>query len=127
MTKFDELIRHREGISLLRSSVALSLACLCTGNIMRSSRSAYLSPQFAAQRYHQQSYLLTFSQDAEAALTAAGLYDTENFSSVGPAGIFALYVNPAAPLGRVFLNEFVSVCSRTSHDSSSLSYSEPLE
>lgn len=47
-------------------------------------------------------------KDAEAALTAAGLYDTENFSSVGPAGIFALYVNPAAPLGRVFLNEFVS-------------------
>jgi hypothetical protein len=58
--------------------------------------------------------LLTCSQEAEAALRAAGLYDTENFSSVGPAGIFALYANPAAPLGQVFLNEFVSVCGRTS-------------
>ncbi|KAI0300944.1 aquaporin-like protein [Russula brevipes] len=47
-------------------------------------------------------------KDAEAALKAAGLYDAENFSIVGPAGIFALYPNPAVPLGQVFLNEFVS-------------------
>jgi hypothetical protein len=60
--------------------------------------------------------LLTCSQDAEAALRTAGLYETENFSSVGPAGIFALYANPAAPLGQVLLNEFVSVCGRTSYD-----------
>jgi len=50
----------------------------------------------------------TLIKEAEAALRVAGLYDTENFSSVGPAGIFALYANPAAPLGQVFLNEFVS-------------------
>jgi len=47
-------------------------------------------------------------KEAEAALTAAGLYEAENFSAVGPAGIFALYANPAAHLGLVFLNEFVS-------------------
>ena len=58
--------------------------------------------------FHQD--LLTYSQDAEAALRTAGVYDTDNFSSVGPAGIFALYANPAAPLAQVFLNEFVSVC-----------------
>ena len=62
--------------------------------------------------FSQQQDLLTSSQDAEAALRAAGVYDTENFSSVGPAGIFALYANPAAPLALVFLNEFVSVCTR---------------
>jgi len=50
----------------------------------------------------------TLIKDAEAALRAAGQYDVVNFSSVGPAGIFALYANPAAPLGQVFLNEFVS-------------------
>jgi hypothetical protein len=49
------------------------------------------------------------SQEAEAALAAAGLYDAQNFTSLGPAGIFALYANPAAPLRLVFLNEFVSV------------------
>lgn len=57
---------------------------------------------------------MIISQEAEAALRAANLYDIENFSSVGPAGIFALYANPAAPLGEVFLNEFVSVCGRSS-------------
>jgi len=50
----------------------------------------------------------TLIKDAEAALVQAGVYDTTNFSSLGPAGIFALYANPAAPLGQVFLNEFVS-------------------
>ncbi|KAI0303766.1 aquaporin-like protein [Multifurca ochricompacta] len=50
----------------------------------------------------------TLIKDAEAALKVAGLYEAENFSSLGPAGIFALYANPAAPLGQVFLNEFVS-------------------
>ena len=52
------------------------------------------------------------SQEAEAALQAAGLYNTDNFTSLGPAGIFALYANPADPLGLVFLNEFVSVRGR---------------
>ncbi|KAF8486092.1 aquaporin-like protein [Russula ochroleuca] len=47
-------------------------------------------------------------KDAEAALRTAGVYDTVNFTSLGPAGIFALYANPAAPLALVFLNEFVS-------------------
>jgi hypothetical protein len=60
----------------------------------------------------QQQDLFTCSQDAEAALRTAGVYDTVNFTSLGPAGIFALYANPAAPLALVFLNEFVSVCSR---------------
>jgi len=50
----------------------------------------------------------TLIKDAEAALRAAGVYDTTNFTSVGPAGIFALYANPANPLALVFLNEFVS-------------------
>jgi hypothetical protein len=62
--------------------------------------------------FSQQQGLLINSQDAEAALRAAGVYDTTNFTSVGPAGIFALYANPANPLALVFLNEFVSVCSR---------------
>jgi hypothetical protein len=51
-------------------------------------------------------------QEAEAALISAGVYEIENFSSVGVAGIFALYANPKAPLGEVFLNEFVSVRGR---------------
>lgn len=50
----------------------------------------------------------TFIKEAEAALIAAGQYDALNFSSLGPAGIFALYSNPADPVGLVFLNEFVS-------------------
>jgi glycerol uptake facilitator-like aquaporin len=50
----------------------------------------------------------TLIKDAEAALRTAGVYDTVNFTSLGPAGIFALYANPAAPLALVFLNEFVS-------------------
>ena len=56
----------------------------------------------------------TASQEAEVALKAGGLYDAQNFTSLGPAGIFALYANPAAPLGLVFLNEFVSVRRRVS-------------
>jgi hypothetical protein len=55
---------------------------------------------------------LTCLQEAEAALRGAGVYDTENFSSAGVAGIFAIYANPTAPLGEVFLNEFVSVRGR---------------
>jgi len=50
----------------------------------------------------------TLIKEAEVALKAGGLYDAQNFTSLGPAGIFALYANPAAPLGLVFLNEFVS-------------------
>jgi len=46
------------------------------------------------------------------ALRSLGVYDTKNFSSAGVAGIFALYAYPAAPLGEVFLNEFVSVRGR---------------
>jgi hypothetical protein len=67
-------------------------------------------------------FLLTCSQEAEAALRSAGVYETQNFSSAGVAGIFALYANPKAPLGEVFLNEFVSVRGRvhtysvTDHD-----------
>jgi len=50
----------------------------------------------------------TLLKEAEAALRKAGIYETENFSSVGVAGIFAFYANPAVPLGEVFLNEFMS-------------------
>jgi len=50
----------------------------------------------------------TLIKEAEAALQTAGVYNTDNFSSLGPAGIFALYANPADPIGLVFLNEFVS-------------------
>ncbi|KAI9439990.1 aquaporin-like protein [Lactarius indigo] len=50
----------------------------------------------------------TLIQEAEAALIAAGKYQAVNFSSQGPAGIFALYSNPADPVGLVFLNELVS-------------------
>jgi len=47
-------------------------------------------------------------KEAETALRAGGLYDAQNFTSLGPAGIFAFYANPAIPLGQVFLNELVS-------------------
>jgi hypothetical protein len=72
--------------------------------------SIYATAAFSPE-YLQQD-LLTCSQEAEAALRSAGVYDTENFSSAGVAGIFALYANPKAPLGEVFLNEFVSVRGR---------------
>jgi len=62
----------------------------------------FMACLFVYWQYH------TLIKDAEAALQAAGLYNTDNFSSLGPAGIFALYANPADPLGLVFLNEFVS-------------------
>ena len=52
-----------------------------------------------------------FPQDAEGLLLASGKYDAVNFSSVGPAGIFALYSSPTDPVGLVFLNEFISVWS----------------
>ena len=95
----------RKGISLPRFSVVLSLAALCIGNGIHLSRSAHTSQLFFAL----DKYLPTCSQEAEAALRSAGVYDTENFSSVGVAGIFAFFANPKAPLGEVFLNEFVSV------------------
>jgi len=50
----------------------------------------------------------TLIKDAEAVLIATGKYEAVNFSSLGPAGIFALYSNPADPVGLVFLNELVS-------------------
>ncbi|KAI9461641.1 aquaporin-like protein [Lactarius psammicola] len=50
----------------------------------------------------------TFIKEAEAVLIAAGRYEAVNFSSLGPAGIFALYSNPVNPVGLVFLNELVS-------------------
>ncbi len=43
-------------------------------------------------------------------LVSTGKYEAVNFTSLGPAGIFALYSNPADPVGLVFLNELVSVC-----------------
>jgi hypothetical protein len=65
----------------------------------------------SSPEYFQQD-LLTCLQEAETALRSTGVYNTENFSSAGVAGIFALYANPTAPLGEVFLNEFVSVRGR---------------
>ncbi|KAN0139032.1 Aquaporin-like protein [Lactarius tabidus] len=50
----------------------------------------------------------TLIKEAEAALIAANKYDAVNFTNLGPAGIFALYSNPADPVGLVFLNELVS-------------------
>jgi glycerol uptake facilitator-like aquaporin len=50
----------------------------------------------------------TLIKDAEGALIATGKYELVNFSSTGPAGIFALYSSPADPVGLVFLNEFIS-------------------
>lgn len=88
--------------------MAFSLAGLCIGNGIHLSRSAHTSALFSHRNVFQQD-LLTCSQEAEAALRSAGVYETVNFSSAGVAGIFALYANPKAPLGEVFLNEFVSV------------------
>jgi hypothetical protein len=56
----------------------------------------------------------SFPQDAEAVLIASNQYDAVNFTNLGPAGIFALYSNPADPVGLVFLNELVSVWSHLS-------------
>jgi glycerol uptake facilitator-like aquaporin len=50
----------------------------------------------------------TLIKDAEAVLIASNQYDAVNFTNLGPAGIFALYSNPADPVGLVFLNELVS-------------------
>jgi hypothetical protein len=72
--------------------------------------SIYIAAVFSPE-YLQQD-LLTCSQEADAALRSAGVYDARNFSSAGVAGIFALFANPKAPLGEVFLNEFVSVRGR---------------
>lgn len=44
---------------------------------------------------------------AEATLEAAGRLDAVNFTPVGPAGIFGLYLMPGSKLGQVFLNEFI--------------------
>lgn len=46
---------------------------------------------------------------AEATLIEAGTYEAVNFTPNGPAGIFGLYLLPGLSLGRVFLNEFVTV------------------
>lgn len=50
----------------------------------------------------------TLIKEAEAVLIATNKYDAVNFTNLGPAGIFALYSNPADPVGLVFLNELVS-------------------
>ncbi|KAF8501655.1 aquaporin-like protein [Russula emetica] len=63
---------------------------------------AFIASWFVYWQWH------TLIEDAEAALISAGVYDAENFSSSGVAGIFAFYANPKAPLAEVFLNEFVS-------------------
>ena len=42
-------------------------------------------------------------------LDAAGKLDAIMFTPSGPAGIFAPYAPPGLGLGRVFLNEFVTV------------------
>ncbi|GBE85302.1 aquaporin-like protein [Sparassis latifolia] len=42
-----------------------------------------------------------------AGLKAKGEYDAVMFTPQGPAGILALYANPTANLGYIFLNEFV--------------------
>ena len=46
---------------------------------------------------------------AEEGLAARGLLDGLQFTPTGPGGIIALYTQPGANLGRVFLNEFVCV------------------
>jgi hypothetical protein len=50
-----------------------------------------------------------FPKVAEKVLIEKGLYESVMFSSSGPAGVFGLYVAPGTNLGRVFLNEFVTV------------------
>lgn len=50
-----------------------------------------------------------FRKAAENVLIEKGLYDSVMFSSSGPAGVFGLYATPGMNLGRVFLNEFVTV------------------
>lgn len=47
---------------------------------------------------------------AETGLAAVGALNAIQFTPNGPAGIFALYAMPGSHLGRVFLNEFVTVC-----------------
>ena len=103
INKGCQLTHDPEDTSSLRFSVPSPPVCLCIGNGRHSSRSVVVMSVgwFAHQ----------FPQDAEAVLIAAGQYDAVNFSSSGPAGIFALYSNPKDPIGLVFLNEFVSVWS----------------
>lgn len=47
--------------------------------------------------------------ECEGALKLAGKYDALQFTPSGLAGIFALYALPGSSLGRIFLNEFVTV------------------
>ncbi|KAI0322619.1 aquaporin-like protein [Amylostereum chailletii] len=49
----------------------------------------------------------TLIKEAEAALIAAGTFDSTNFTPDGTAGILALYAAPGASLGIIFVNEFV--------------------
>jgi hypothetical protein len=42
-------------------------------------------------------------------MVAKGIYDDLMFTPNGVAGVFALYANPKASLGNVFLTEFVAV------------------
>lgn len=46
--------------------------------------------------------------EVEALLVVKGTLDEINFTSSGPAGIFALYVPAGSPLGLVLFNEFVT-------------------
>jgi hypothetical protein len=45
----------------------------------------------------------------EHALAAKGALAAIQFTPMGPAGIFGLYIPPGVSIGRVFLNEFVTV------------------
>jgi len=45
--------------------------------------------------------------EAEGLLASNGTLDAINFTSNGPAGIFALYATPGSSLGQIWVNEFV--------------------
>lgn len=48
-------------------------------------------------------------KESEAALASVGMLESTLFTPNGPAGAFGLYTLPGLNLGRVFLNEFVTV------------------
>lgn len=50
-----------------------------------------------------------FILDAEAVLRATGVYDLVQFTSSGPAGIFATYLPSGQSYKYGFLNEFINV------------------
>ncbi|KAH9994843.1 aquaporin-like protein [Russula vinacea] len=58
--------------------------------------------------YWQYNTLIKVCIYVPAVFSAARMLKQRSGRSVGPAGIFALYANPANPLALVFLNEFVS-------------------